>query len=120
MKNEFDNYTEEDVLRAQNNFLDIIAESFDDDLDADGSRYSLALEYLNERLIKSDDFDGLVKAFDVVSSKQELLNKELEEINGSQTNPEIEHIFDEIERYQKINIGLLSMMLALRSDTLRS
>ena len=114
------NYTKEDILRAENNFLDAIGETFDDDLDADGSRYNLALEYLKERQINSNDFDGIAKALDVINDKQDLLHNKLIEINGDQTNPEVERIFNELERYQKISIGLLSMMFSLRSDTPKS
>lgn len=113
----FDNIDEYEAL---NDFLDALAENFEDVLDTDGTKYNLALDFIKKRNVQSDDLKGLDKMMEFINNQQEYLNDRLDKAIDSNDEDEINRIFDEVSYYQCLSIGVLSMMFDLRNENLKS
>ena len=119
MEQEF-NYDVIDEYEALTDFLDALAENFEDALDADGTKYNLALDFITERNVKSDDIKGLDKMMELINNQQDYLNDKLDKAMESNDEDEIKRIFDEVSYYQCLSIGILSMMIDIRNENIWS
>ena len=119
MEQEF-NFDDIDEYEALSDFLDVLADKFEDALDADGTKYNLALDFITERNVKSDDLKGLDRMMELIENRQDYLNDKLDKIIDLNDENEIKKTFEEISYYHSLSIGVLTMMLDLRNQDMMS
>lgn len=114
-------FSDEDLERAAEEFVEKLTEFFDDKVDEDGSKYEFALSYIKEKGVDSSDLEALAKVMDFLNEKQEDLISKLDELIDMENNEEeLNETFEEINYCRDLSFGILSMMLDFQYCGLKS
>ncbi len=114
------NYYYFDEEQALEEFLENLEKSWETELDADGSRYNLALEFVKERNVKSDDYDGLCEVLNFIYSKEEALNDRLGELIDLDDEDRINELYQESAYYHRLSVGVITMLFDLGNKKIRA
>ena len=114
-------FSDEDLERAAEEFVEKLTEFFDDKVDEDGSKYEFALSYIKEKGVDSSDLEALAKVMKFSNEKQEELISKLDELIDMENNEEeLNETFEEINYCRDLSFGILSMMLDFQYCGLKS
>lgn len=101
-------YTQEDFEQEIAEIVEIFTQNYDDIFDPDGTKYFLALDYVKERGIDSQNIFALEKLGGELDEKQMFLLRQIKECEDASEKQKLKDLFSQLS---DIHIGLLSLMI---------